>query len=75
MKYLLLLALLAGVWWAWSKRAAAREAAEPARKDRSPEKMVMCAHCGVHLPESEALLEAGEPYCSPAHRAAGKTER
>jgi uncharacterized protein len=33
---------------------------------------VRCAHCGVHLPESEAVTSAqGLPYCSGAHREAG----
>ena len=33
--------------------------------------MVACAHCGWHLPHSEALAHAGQHYCSPAHRDAG----
>lgn len=34
--------------------------------------MVVCAHCGVHLPANEALLnEATQPFCSEAHRKAG----
>lgn len=31
-----------------------------------------CAHCGVHLPVSEALHDiGGRVYCSEAHRLAG----
>lgn len=41
---------------------------EPAR----PVDMLPCAHCGVHLPSSDALVnEAGQPFCSEAHRRAG----
>ncbi len=41
---------------------------QPAR----PVAMVPCAHCGVHLPGSDALVnEAGQPFCSEAHRRAG----
>jgi uncharacterized protein len=29
--------------------------------------MVACAHCGVHLPRSEALVQDGKFYCSAAH--------
>lgn len=41
------------------------------RKDappRSPERMVVCAQCGVHLPESEALESEGRNFCSEEHR-------
>ncbi len=34
------------------------------------EKMVGCAHCGIHLPLSEALTGADQRhYCSEEHRA------
>lgn len=36
-----------------------------------PQEMVRCAHCGLHLPAAEALVHAGQPYCSAAHREAG----
>jgi uncharacterized protein len=31
--------------------------------------MVECAHCGLHLPRSEAIEAAGQSYCSAEHRA------
>jgi uncharacterized protein len=34
----------------------------------SAEEMVSCAHCGVHLPRSEALAARSLHYCSAAHR-------
>jgi uncharacterized protein len=38
----------------------------------APATMVRCAHCGLHLPQTEAVLDdAGRSYCSTAHRAAG----
>lgn len=36
--------------------------------DSSPEDMVRCAQCGVHLPKSESVLSGGQFYCSQAHR-------
>ncbi len=33
--------------------------------------MVRCAHCGIHIPETEALFRDDRPYCSDAHREAG----
>jgi uncharacterized protein len=39
---------------------------------RDPLVMARCAHCGMHLPQSEALLDdAQRSYCSAAHRTAG----
>lgn len=35
------------------------------------EGMVACAHCGVHLPASQALVTQDLAYCSAAHRDAG----
>jgi uncharacterized protein len=30
--------------------------------------MVRCAHCGLHLPQKEAVIAGDVPYCSEAHR-------
>ncbi len=37
----------------------------------APEAMVRCAHCGIHLPRSEALLQGGHTWCSPEHARLG----
>jgi len=67
LKYLLLAALAAILWWAWGKSRRPRPAAPP-RREIPPEKMVACARCGVHLPESDALAANGRFYCSEDHR-------
>ena len=73
----LLLWLVLGyvAWWLLRPRRrpgpppAARGPAAPAAP---VEAMVDCAHCGLHLPASEALRDAqARPYCSTAHRDAG----
>ncbi|MDD2816175.1 MAG: PP0621 family protein [Thiotrichaceae bacterium] len=33
---------------------------------------VRCAHCGIHLPEQEALREDGNSFCCVAHQKAFK---
>lgn len=71
MKYLLLFAFLATVWWVWSKRQAARDQEGAPQREMPAEKMVSCAHCRVHLPESEGIAENGQVYCCDAHRLAG----
>jgi len=62
-----------------ARNSAARHAAKtphrtPARKPGSGpvESMVRCAHCGVHLPRSEAVLIAGKTWCSNEHARLGE---
>lgn len=38
----------------------------------APEAMVRCAHCGIHLPRSEAVQQNGLTWCSTEHAALGK---
>ena len=45
--------------------AAQRRAAGGAK---TGETMLQCAHCGVHVPSSEALLSGTRAYCCSAHR-------
>lgn len=43
-----------------------------ARSQRPAGRIVPCAHCGVHLPLTEALHDiGGRAYCCEAHRLAG----
>lgn len=35
------------------------------------EEMVSCAHCGVFLPRSEALVQSNDTWCSQAHARLG----
>jgi uncharacterized protein len=74
MKYLLLLLIVGVVLWVWRVRSSGRVASRGAAK-QAPEGMLACAHCGLHLPASEALLGEGAAYCSDAHRAAGPQRR
>ncbi|WP_028104542.1 PP0621 family protein [Pseudoduganella violaceinigra] len=40
----------------------------PPRAAEQPiERMLQCAHCGVHFPASENVPANGRDYCSPAH--------
>ena len=44
---------------------------QPQRPGAKGTNMVRCAHCGIHIPENEALHKDGRAYCSEAHRDAG----
>jgi uncharacterized protein len=66
----LALALLGWLLFGRSGKRSGRAQGSP-RPPPPLEGMVACAHCGVHLPTSEALLAHGRSYCSAAHRDAG----
>ena len=70
MKYLLvLIVVVVGLWLLLRPRRT--EGRRGPRRDGAT-RMVQCAHCGVHLPEHDALADGrGELYCSDAHRLAG----
>lgn len=81
MKWLLvLLVVLAGVWWlrqsgrSGSGSSTPGKAANPSRGQRSataqadPQLMARCAHCGVHLPQSDAIHGPRGDYCCAEHR-------
>lgn len=72
MKYLFMFVLLGVVWWLWVKRNAPGDRNSSTRQDPLPEKMVTCAYCAVHLPESEGLTDGDRIYCCEAHRAAAR---
>ena len=72
MKYLVLLGVIVLAWVLFFKGR--RKPPPVGRGDATPQvaPMIACAHCGVHLPQTEALFDAaGRPYCGEAHRLAG----
>lgn len=72
MKYLLVaLVVIIGIGiWRNNRRKAAAPPPKPRLKQA--EDMVTCAHCGVHLPSSDAIAGPDRtPYCSTEHRHLG----
>lgn len=55
------------------KRFRSEQDKQAARNNPLPgaEAMVQCAHCGVFIPRSEALLSNDETWCSQAHAQLG----
>ncbi len=75
MKYLILLAVVVGVLWmlrSWRKPSIPTR---PQTPQVGNEDMVACAHCGMHLPSSEALPGRGGVFCGEAHRSAYERTR
>ena len=72
MKFLLLIvAILALLWLLRGSRRGAKPppVAKPAPPDEL-QAMVSCAHCGIHLPQNEALPGRGGVFCGEPHRSA-----
>lgn len=73
-KYLLIALLIIWLFYSPALRGK-RTGSKPHGQPEAPraENMVQCAHCGVHLPEGEAIKDdKGQAYCSQAHRQAGR---
>ena len=78
MKYLLVIAvgLVAFYIWrnnrerAWEEAVAeaAKKAPRKAGEPMPPAQMVVCHHCGLHLPRAESVEGRHGHYCSPEHR-------
>lgn len=74
MKYLVLLCVLVVAIGIWRSRRPAETppATDKARRPLAlPQDMVACAHCGVHVPQAEAVVLAGHSFCSAEHRDRG----
>ncbi len=74
MKYLLVLGVVVLVLWlmlARRPRPPSPRGGGTTPGPAQPQAMVVCAHCGVHLPRGDALLGSGQTFCSVAHRDAG----
>ncbi|MCW3147197.1 PP0621 family protein [Stutzerimonas stutzeri] len=58
------IALIAVAIWLWR-----RMVRKPVRRKPEPSAlpMVRCAHCGVHLPQDQAVQDKERWYCSRAH--------
>jgi uncharacterized protein len=80
MKYLLVLAVVFIAIWLWRKgRQEELRSRPPPPPPRpavgAPTEMVRCAHCGLHLPATDAVRgSAGRVYCSAAHRKAAEEQ-
>jgi uncharacterized protein len=73
MKYLIwLLIILVAIWVFKRSRRSSNPAADKATPPTMPSNMVSCAHCGLHLPQDEAVTGERGLYCSTEHRTAAQ---
>lgn len=70
MKFLLFLGIVLLAVWLWrsGRRGASPSDQDPPPPPSGPQEMVRCAHCGVHLPHSDAVVGRIGLYCSQEHR-------
>jgi uncharacterized protein len=72
MKFLLLFFIFMVLLWQWrhAREKKVRQAKPQDRAGASVVNMVPCAHCGMHLPDKEAVKGNLGMYCTEAHRQA-----
>jgi uncharacterized protein len=72
---LLILAAVAWLWWRYvrvsgqaARRRSAPASSEPSGTPATPQAMVDCPVCGLHLPRIDAVAGRLGLYCSEGHR-------
>ncbi|WP_374567830.1 PP0621 family protein [Ideonella sp.] len=73
-KWLLTIAIvvIALMLWFGKGRGGGASPGGARRRPPGPQPMVSCAHCGLHLPQPDAVEgEGGRHYCSAEHRRLG----
>ena len=73
---LLLIVAVVAIVWSFISRARVRASSQASRpREPDAQAMVSCAHCGMHLPQPDALAGDGGHYCTAEHRQLGPRER
>lgn len=67
---LLIVALLIWCGWRWLTRSARLDNSTPMHASTTPKRMVKCAQCALHLPDTEAFHYRDLHFCSQSHQAA-----
>jgi uncharacterized protein len=72
MKFLLMffIVMVIAFQWRQSRKPKVDKATRSRAAPASATAMVPCAHCGLHVPEADAVRGTQAYYCSAAHRQA-----
>lgn len=65
-RLLILIALFSLAWWLWRRFSRPKNTTSKTQPPRE-QPMVRCAHCGVHVPQAEALAHDNRWYCCRDH--------
>jgi uncharacterized protein len=71
-RLLVLILLVVAAVWLVKRALLPKDGVSQKQSPPAPDELVACAHCGVHLPRSEARLAGGGLYCSEEHARLGK---
>lgn len=69
------IALFVLAWWLWRKATRPAKPAAKAKADDQATPMVRCSQCGIHVPQSHALQDERNWYCSRAHLEQDRADR
>jgi len=72
---LILLAILAVLIYRLLRNWQTRRAADSMAKPADQGKMLACDHCGLYLPEQDAVRDGVQVFCSEAHRLAHRQDQ
>jgi uncharacterized protein len=64
--------VVVAVWLVRRALRGPRDQADLRKRAEAAGELVRCAHCGVHLPRSEARQAGGVLYCSDEHARLGR---
>jgi uncharacterized protein len=65
--FLVLLVFLFGAWL-WRSGRQKNAINKPPSPLNTPQNMVSCSHCGVHIPQKESVQGRNGVYCCQAHQ-------
>ena len=63
------------VWWLFGRKPRKPldgKSPQPRGGVAAVDDMVACAHCGVHLPRADAVVDGSDLYCGEDHRRLGR---
>ncbi|WP_448683757.1 PP0621 family protein [Pseudomonas nicosulfuronedens] len=69
------IALFALGWWLWRKATRPARTTDKPKGEDTAAPMVRCTQCGVHVPQTHALQDQNNWYCSRAHLEQDRTDR
>lgn len=69
--FFVLLALAVFIGWQWLRRGSPKGQGEPRGASSAPQAMVSCAHCGLHVPQADAVPAGDRYFCCEDHRRRG----
>ncbi len=67
-RFLILLLIIALVVLLIRKLLTSSSHSGQTKPSKTTGNMVRCSYCGLHVPESEAILLEGKHYCSEEHK-------